>query len=473
VVLGLACAGQFMVVLDVSVVNVALPSIRRGLGFEAASLQWVVTSYSLVFAGFLLLGGRLADLYGRKRVFTFGLLLFSAASLVGGIANSPALLVAARAVQGLGAAVLAPATLTILTTTFGESERRAKALGAWTAVGAAGGAAGNLVGGVLTEYLSWRWTLLINVPIGAVVVLLALPLLPVGRAAEQVGTRLDVPGALLATAGLTTLVYGVAQADPRGWGDGVTLAALGIGAALLVAFVFVEARLTRAPLMPLRLFGNRSVSAGNGVMVLVGAAFIPMWYFLSLSMQNVLGYSALRTGIAYLPHTTMIVVGSRAAPYLMKKTGDRLLIMAGATIAAVGFVWQSRITADSGYVTGILGPALLMCLGLGLLMPPVTSAVTSGVAHEDAGIASGLMNAARQVGGSLGLAVLATTVAAGGHTGPASATGYGHAFLTIAGVLGAVVTLSCALPAGRVRDAKGNSPGTEEEEAAPAWAGRR
>lgn len=287
-------------------------------------------------------------------------------------------------------------------------------------------------------------------------ILLTASLLP-GRGTGRDAQRLDLRGAVLATVGLTSLVYGISQADPRGWSDPVTLAAPAGGAAVLCLFLLAEARPARSPLLPLRLFGSRSVSAGNGVIALVGAAFIPMWYFLSLSMQNVLHYSALRTGVAYIPHTTMIVVGSRLAPRLMKLIGHRTLIMSGAAVSAAGFLWQSRLAPDSGYPAGILGPALLMCLGLGLLMTPVTAAVTSGVAASDAGIASGLMNATRQVGGSLGLAVLATVAGdAANAAGPARA--YGHAFEVIAGILIAVILLAGALPAGRPDAAAEHEP---------------
>ncbi|MFL6071950.1 MAG: MFS transporter [Mycobacteriales bacterium] len=448
--LTIACAGQFMVVLDVSVVNVALPSIRRGLHFDPAGLQWVVNAYALTFAGFLLLGGRLADLYGRKRVFLTGLALFAAASLGGGLASTAGMLVAARAVQGVGAAVLAPATLTILTTVFTEPAARARALGTWTAMGAAGGATGGLIGGTLTEYLSWRWILLINVPVGAVAIALAAVFLTERvRSSDDGPARLDVPGALLATIGLAGLTYGIVQTQVRGWGAAGTLVPLAGGAAVLAAFVATEARMARAPLMPPRLFRSRAVSAGNLVMLLLGAAFITMWYFLSLYLQNVKHYGALRTGFAFTPHTVMIVAGARLAPRLLPRFGARPMIIAGAVAAAAGFAWQSRIGPHTPYLPGVFGPALLMCGGLGLMMTPVATTVTSGARPGDAGVVSGLMNAARQVGGSLGLAVLATL--AGRHTGsPANlATGYGQAFLGSAAILVAVIPVAAALPARR------------------------
>jgi EmrB/QacA subfamily drug resistance transporter len=445
VVLAVTCAGQFMVVLDVSVVNVALPAMRRSLGFDTVGLQWVVTAYALTFAGFLLLGGRLADLYGRKRIFLLGLALFSVSSLVGGLSATPGMLIAARAVQGLGAAVLAPATLTILTTTFSGTAERTRALAAWAATGAAGGAAGSLIGGVLTDYLSWRWILLINVPIGAVVIVLATYVITEGTG--PTGRRLDVPGAVLATGSLTAIVYGIVQTQTRGWGDPQTLGSLAGGFLALGAFLLVEGRVAKAPLMPLRLFRSRGVSVGNFVILLLGASFIPMWYFLSLYMQNVLHYSPLKAGLGFLPHTLAIIAGARLAPYVLPRVGARLLIAVGAVSAAAGFLWQAQLSPTGTYVSELLGPALLMCAGVGLMMTSVTTTVTSGADRSDAGIASGLMNAMRQVGGSLGLAVLATLTGRHGTSPAALTSGYSHAFLAIAAFLALVAAVSPALPA--------------------------
>ncbi|WP_199431085.1 MFS transporter [Qaidamihabitans albus] len=458
-VLLLVCAAQFMVVLDISVVNVALPVVRDALGFGPAGLQWVVTGYALTFAGCLLLGGRLADLYGRRRVFAGGLALFTVASLVGGLATSPWMLIAARAVQGLGAAVVAPATLTILTTSFPEGARRTRALATWTAVGIAGGAAGNLVGGALTEFLSWRWILLVNVPIGALAILLANRSLPAGDEPGR-GPRLDVAGAVLATAGLASLTFGIAQTRTLGWGDPAIAAALAAGVAALAAFVVVEARFARAPLLPLRLFRIRAISGGNVVLLLAGACFNPMWYFLALSMQDVLGYGALRTGLGFLPHTLLtIAVGMRLTPWLMRYVPSRTLIAAGAAVAAAGFAWQSRITPDSDYLTGIFGPAILISVGGGLLNTPITTTVTSGVGESDAGAASGLMNTTKQVGGALGLAALVTVAGSQLATAEALAAGYGRAFLAIAAILVAAALVAPVLPgrSAAVRDSSGGA----------------
>jgi EmrB/QacA subfamily drug resistance transporter len=434
---------------DVSVVNVALPAIRSSLGFDAVGLQWVVTAYALTFAGFLLLGGRFADLYGRRRIFLLGLVLFSASSLVGGLATTPGMLIAARGVQGLGAAVLAPATLTILTTTFAEPARRTWALSIWSATAAAGGAAGSLVGGLLTEYLSWRWILLINVPIGAAVIVLAAYV--VSESTRDGERRLDVPGAVLATGGLAAVVYGIVQTQTRGWADPRTLAGLAAGCAALGAFIVVELRLTRAPLLPPRLFRSRAISVGNLVILLLGASFIPMWYFLSLYMQNVLHYSAVRAGLGFVPHTFAIIAGAQLAPRVLPRLGARWLVAAGASAAAAGFLWQGQLTPTGSYASGLLGPAILMCGGLGLLITTITTTVTSGAGRSDAGIASGLLNATRQVGGSLGLAVLATLAGRHASTPAALTAGYGHAFLAIAAFLALAVLAAPWLPA-RPRD---------------------
>ncbi|MGX5210903.1 MFS transporter [Streptomyces violaceus] len=445
-VLGLVCAAQFMVVLDVSVVNVALPSIRPALGFAQRDLPWVVNAYGLAFAGLLLLGGRLADVLGHRLAFVLGMALFSAASLAGGLAVSPGSLIAARAVQGAGASLLAPATLTVLTVTFPEGPVRTRALAVWTAVGVAGGAAGNLIGGALTEYLSWRWILLVNVPIGAAGVLLGARLLP-GARDSRARPHLDIPGAALATSGIAALTYGLAQAESRGWSDALTLGMTTAGVLVMAGFVWVEARAARAPLVPLRLFRIRSVGVGNLLLLLTGACLIPMWYFLSLYMQQVLHYGPLRTAVGFLPHTLVtMTVGARLAPRLLQHAEPRTLIITSAAVSAAGFWWQSRITPDSGYLDGVLGPALLISVGSGLLLTPITSAVTSGVDPADAGAASGLMNTTKQVGGALGLALLSTVAAADVPGLRALTAGYSQAFLVIAGVLAVVAVVSLALP---------------------------
>lgn len=438
-----ACAGQFLVVLDVSVVNTALPSMRSDLGMSAIGLQWVVNAYSIAFAGFMLLGGRAGDLFGRKRMFLVGLGLFTVASLAGGLAQAEWQLLAARAVQGLGAAVLAPATLTILTSAVPEGPARIRAIGTWSAVGAGGGAAGGLVGGVLTDLLSWRWVLLINVPIGALVVVAGVAWLTESRAGEA--RRLDVPGAVLVTAGLATLAYGIVQTEEKGWTAAATLVPLIAGLVLLGLFLLVEAR-TKVPLMPLKLFRVRSVSAANAAMFVCGGGMFAMWFFMTLYAQNVLGYSALKAGLALIPSSLTIVFGSKLAPRLMRVLGAKNVSVLGILVAAAGFGWQSLMTADGGYVTSIMLPGIVMMFGAGLATTPLASLGTSGAEPADAGLVSGLINTSRTMGGALGLAVLSTVSASrmGGSTTPEALTaGYAMAFRTSGFILlaGVVVLL--------------------------------
>ncbi|MHC0432195.1 MFS transporter [Streptomyces sp. O3] len=437
-----ACAGQFLVVLDVSVVNTALPSMRADLGMSAIGLQWVVNAYAIAFAGFMLLGGRAGDLFGRKRMFLLGLGLFTAASLAGGLAQVEWQLLAARAVQGLGAAVLAPSTLTILTSAVPEGPARVRAIGTWTAVGAGGGAAGGLVGGVLTDLLSWRWVLLINVPIGALVLLAAGLWISESRVG---GSRLDLPGALLATGGLATLAYGIVQTESAGWTASATLLPLAAGLALLGAFLLVEAR-TRVPLMPLKLFRVRSVSAANVAMFVCGGAMFVMWMFMTFYAQNVLGYTPLEAGLALVPSSLTVIVGSKLAPRLMPRLGAKNVSLLGMVVSAVGFGWQSTLTVDGAYVTSIMLPGVVMMLGAGLAATPLASLATSGADPADAGLVSGLINTSRTMGGALGVAVLSTvaaTVTGGLDTADALTSGYAMAFRTSAGILlfGALLTL--------------------------------
>ncbi|MFF3497796.1 MFS transporter [Streptomyces sp. NPDC003247] len=440
-VVALACAGQFLVVLDVSVVNVALPSMRAELGMGAAGLQWVVNAYAISFAGFMLLGGRAGDLYGRKRMFLVGLALFTVASLAGGLARDDWQLLLARAVQGLGAAVLAPATLTIVTAAVPEGAARARAIATWTAVGAGGGAAGGLVGGVLVDLLSWRWVLLINVPVGAVVLAGALARLTESRAGD--GRRLDLPGALLVTAGLATLAYGISRTEAEGWTAAAVLVPLAAGLALIALFLAVEAR-TAAPLMPLGLLRLRPVASANTAMFLTGSAMFCMWYFMTLYAQNALGYTPLEAGLALMPSSLAIVLGSKLAPRLMRAAGARTVAALGALVAAAGFGWQSTMSADGAYLTAIMLPGVLMMLGAGLSATPLAALATSGAAPGEAGLVSGLVNTSRTMGGSLGLAVLSTVAAArtdGRATPEALTEGYALAFRTGTGVLLAAAAL--------------------------------
>jgi EmrB/QacA subfamily drug resistance transporter len=443
VVIALACAGQFLVVLDVSVVNVALPSMRADLGLSAPGLQWVVNAYSIAFAGFMLLGGRAGDLYGRKRMFLVGLALFTLASAAGGLAQEGTHLLLARAVQGLGAAVLAPSTLTIITSAVPEGAARARAIATWTAVGAGGGAAGGLVGGLLVDGLSWRWVLLINVPVGAIVLACAAYRLVESRAGD--GRRLDLPGALLVTAGLATLAYGIVQTEAEGWTAAATLVPLCSGAALIGVFLVVEAR-TGAPLMPLKLLRLRSVASANAAVFVSGSAMFCMWFFMTLYAQNVLGYSPLGAGLALVPSSLAVVVGSKSAPRLMPVVGARNVAVLGTLLAAAGFGWQSAMTADGPYLTAIMFPGVLMMAGAGLAATPLAALATSGAAPEDAGVVSGLVNTSRVMGGSLGLAVMSTIAASrtgGSVSGEALTAGYALAF-RVSGVMllaGAVLML--------------------------------
>jgi EmrB/QacA subfamily drug resistance transporter len=404
----ICCVAQFMVVLDVSIVNVALPSISADLRFDPASLAWVVNAYTLAFAGFLLLGGRAADLLGRREVFAGGLALFALASLAGGLAQSELTLVLARAAQGLGGAVVAPATLSILTTGFPEGSERNRALGLWGAMGAIGGASGALLGGLLTEALSWRWILFVNVPIGLLGALVALRVVQAGRRDAGATRQFDLAGALTVTVGLVVLTYGIVQTDEHGWGSARTLLTLAAGAALLAVFVVVEGRLAARPLVPLRIFGSRALSAANAVVFCLGGSVFAMWYFVSLYLQQVLGYSPLEAGVAFLPMPITIAACTQAATRLTGRYGAGPVLAFGMAMIAAGMLLFARVPPDGGYVPDVLGPALLCSAGIGFSFVPVTIAATAGVDRTEAGLASGLVNTSRQMGGSLGLALLAT-----------------------------------------------------------------
>ena len=405
-ILLLACLAQFMVILDVSVVNVALPAIRNALRFSEQDLQWVVNAYTVTFAGFLLLGGRAADLLGRRRVFISGLVLFALSSLAGGLADSQTLLIAARAAQGLGGAIIAPASLSILTTTFEEGPARNRAVGIWGAMGGAGGAAGVLLGGVLTDLLSWRWILFINVPIGLLAAVFAERYILETRVAAK-RKSFDLAGAISATLGLTVLVFGIVRTGVTGWGSASTLAMIAAGTALLVAFVAIEGRVAQVPLMPLRIYSSRTLSAANVVVLLIGAAVFAMWFFLSLYLQQVLGYSPLRAGLAFLPMTLCIVAGSTLASRAVTRVGPKPMLVAGMVAQAAGLALFTQITPGGSYLGEIVVPSLLVAIGIGFAFVPVTIAAVAGVPSEEAGLASGLVNTSRFVGGALGLALLA------------------------------------------------------------------
>ncbi|MFI6816001.1 MFS transporter [Nonomuraea sp. NPDC050328] len=439
-IVGLVCLAQFMVVLDVSIVNVALPAMDGALHLGPEGLQWVVNGYILTFAGFLLLGGRAADLFGRRRTFLAGLAVFTLASLAGGLATTPEVLIAARAIQGLGAAVIAPATLTILTTVIPAGPARVRAIATWGAVGAAGGAMGSLAGGLLTDYLSWRWILLINTPLGAVAIIAALRRLAESRDAGSGG--LDLAGAIMVTLGLSALEFGMLQTPAYGWSSPRTWVPMGAGVLALAVFVLVQARFARAPLMPLRVFRSRAVSGALLVQFLLGMAGFAVWYFLSLYMQQVLHYSALQAGLAFLPHTLAIIVATKSTPWLLDRVGLRTLLVTGTLVAAAGFAWQATITPGSGLLTGLVLPGVLITGGMGLTSAPIAMTATAGAAPGEAGLVSGVLNTSRQAGGSLGLAALTALAAGGGE--PSS--GYGTAFWACAGVVAAAVPAVLALP---------------------------
>jgi EmrB/QacA subfamily drug resistance transporter len=456
--LALLCVAQFVVVLDASIVNVALPTIGGALDFSQDDLSWVVNAYVLTFGGFLLLGGRLADLLGRRRVFMGGLILFALASLAGGFAQSEGALIAARAVQGLGAAILSPAALSIVTTTFRDGAERNKALGAWGAVAGSGGAAGVLLGGVLTQYAGWEWVLWVNVPIGIIAALLAPRLIAESRS-ESATRAFDVAGAFTVTAGLSALVYGLVEAPNAGWGSGQTIGLLAAGVVLLGAFAAVERR-SAAPLVPFRIFRLRTLTGANVVGILTGASLFSMFFFISLYMQNVLGYSAIKAGLSYLPLAVSIIVAAGVASQLVTKVGFKAVLAAGMGLIAAGLLWFGQISPSGSFLSDLLGPMLLAAVGLGFAFVPQTIAAVSGIGEHEAGLASGLINTSQQVGGALGLALLSTVAftqiddaAAGGAPSPAVLTdGYADAFMAGAGL--ALLGLIAALTLIRGRDSR-------------------
>ncbi|MGP3775319.1 MFS transporter [Streptomyces sp. SDT5-1] len=439
---------QFMVSLDLSVVNVGLPRIAAGLGFGPLGLTWVVHAYALTFGGLLLLGGKAADRYGRSRVLLVGLGVFGLASLLGGFAQSPGQLVAARAAQGVGAAALAPAALAVLSSTFPAGRARVRAFGVWSAMNAAGGALGVLLGGVLTQYASWRWVMFVSVPMAAVALVLArsgvTPDAPTAR-----GGRPDVLGAALVTAGTGLLVFGVVRTDHYGWGSPVTLGTLALASLLLAAFVVVERTTRREPLVRLGLFGNRWVAGANAYNLLVGAAMAASFYFMSLYLQRVLGVGPALTGLEFLPFALGVVVGSVLAVKLGHRVAPRTLMVAGGLLTAAGFAWFGLIGPEGSFLADVLGPSILASVGFGLCLGPVVSTATAGVAPHETGMASGLLNTSRQLGATLGLAALGTAAqhrSDGSVTPAALSEGYGlglslGAALLFAAVLVALVVL--------------------------------
>jgi EmrB/QacA subfamily drug resistance transporter len=453
--LALLAAAQFVVILDASIVNVALPSIGADLNFSQENLSWVVNAYVLVFGGFLLLGGRMADLLGRRRLFMVGLVVFALASLAGGLSQSEGQLIAARAVQGLGGALLSPAALSLVTVLFAEGAERNKAMGVWGAVAGSGGAVGVLLGGMLTEWAGWEWVLFVNVPVGIAAALLAPRLLPESR--NEGARHFDFAGAISVTAGLSLLVYTLVDANSAGWGSAQTLGLGALSLALIAAFYVIERR-SKAPLMPFPgIFRIRTITGINVSAVLIAAALFSMFFFISLYMQQVLGFSALDAGLAYLPLAVGIIVTAGASAGLVTRFGFKPVLVTGLIVTAAGLLWFTQVDAGGSYVSDLLGPMLLAAVGLGLAFVSMTVAAVSGVEAHEAGLASGLINTSQQIGGALGLAILATVAnsrtddafATGASQASALTEGFQAAFAVGAGFAIAGALLAMVLVSGR------------------------
>ncbi|MFF0289538.1 MFS transporter [Streptomyces sp. NPDC005262] len=404
IALTVIAACQLMVVLDATIVNIALPHIQGALGFSTTDLSWVLSAYTLTFGGLLLLGGRAGDILGRRRVFIAGILVFTLASLLGGLAQEPWQLLAARALQGVGGAIASPTSLALITTTFPEGPERNRAFGVFAAVSAGGGAIGLLTGGMLTEWLDWRWVFFVNVPIGVLIAVLAPMYI---NESERHPGRFDVSGALTSTLGMASLVYGFIRASEEGWRDSLTVGSFGAAVVLLAAFVLIEMR-AKEPITPLRMFADRNRSGTYLIMLSLAAAMVGMFFFIVLFVQNVLDYSPIESGLAFLPVTVAIITGAGLSQRLLPVLGPKPFMITGSTLTGIGLFWQTFISSDSSYVSGVLGPMFLFGLGMGLNFVTLTLTAVSGVAQHEAGAASGLLNASQQVGGSLGLSILVT-----------------------------------------------------------------
>ena len=438
---------QFMVVLDIAIVNVALPSIQTDLGFSQENLQWVISAYALFFGGFLLLGGRVADLLGRRRVFLAGIVIFTVASLISGLAWSETSLIAARAMQGLGAAIVTPAALSIISTTFAEGSERNKALGAWGAVGAFGAVAGVLLGGILTDLLSWQWIFYVNVPVGVAGVV-ATPFL-IAESRDATARSFDIPGAVLVTSGLVALVYAITQANDYGWGSLETLGLFSVAAVLLLAFLVWEAR-SKDPLMPFSIFRLRTLVGANVAGLILGTAMFGMFLMLTLYMQQVLGYSPMKTGLAYLAVAGTAIFWSALAAQLVTRIGVKPVLVIGMTALSAGLIYFTQVSVGGSYLGDLLPGFLLIAVGLGFSFVPISIAALAGVQPSEAGLASGLINTSQQIGGAVGVAV-ASSVAfthmrtlLASHHDPATAltSGFGLAFWVFA-VVGALSVVAC------------------------------
>jgi EmrB/QacA subfamily drug resistance transporter len=458
-VLVLVAAAQFMVVFDATVVNVALPTIQRSVGFSEQSLSWVLNAYTLMFGGFLLLGGRLADRLGRRRLFMVGIALFSAASLLCGVSHSEGMLLVARGLQGLGGAMLSPAALSIILTTFAEGPERNRALSVWGAIAGAGGAVGLLLGGVIVQALSWRWVFFINVPVGAAVLALAPRIVPESRSQSPTRGGYDVEGAVAITLGTMTLVLTLIRAEAWGWTSGRTLAGLAVAVLLIAAFVVIERR-HENPLVPLRIFSNRSLAASDATMLVVAAALFGVFFFCTLYLQQVLGYDALETGVAYLPWTLATITASTLAARVVDRFTPKPVLLCGLLTATTGFLLLTRVSGSGDYASHLLPAMVVLGAGVGMSFVPITISATNGVAPGDSGLASGLLNSTQQVGGSLGLAILTTVstvrttnaLHAGSSLPVALTHGFKGAFIVAASfcALGAVLALAL-LPSRRRR----------------------
>ena len=447
VVLVLICMAQFMVVLDATIVNVALPSIQQDLHLSEGNLQWIVNAYTLVFGGFLLLGGRAGDLLGRKRVFLIGLVVFTAASLLDGLASSEGTLLGARALQGLGAALISPAALSIISTTFAEGAERARALGVWAAIAIGGSAVGLILGGVLTQYFSWPWIFLVNVPVGIVAFVLSLRLVPESR--DELAHRYDVAGAVTVTGGLMALVYAIVDAQSAGWGSARTIGSFVLAAVLLTAFVVIELR-AKSPLVRLSILRIRSLLTANLAMLLAMSGIFAMFFFNTLYLQRVLDFGPLKTGLAFLPLSLGVMISAGIASQLAPRVGVRPVAAVGLLLTAAGLLLLTQLPVRGSYAADVLPALVLSSLGLGAVFMPLTLIATTGLDDHDQGLASGLFNTSQQVGGALGLAVLSTlatskSASAGGSPAHALVVGFHWAFAGGAAMMLAALIVMLAL----------------------------
>jgi EmrB/QacA subfamily drug resistance transporter len=445
VILVLICLAQFMVVLDATIVNVALPSIQKDLGLSEANLQWIVNAYTLVFGGFLLLGGRAGDLLGRKRLFLIGLVIFTTASLLNGLSSSSGQLIGFRGLQGLGAALISPAALSIISTTFAEGKERARALGVWAAIAIGGSAFGLVLGGWLTQSFSWPWIFFVNVPVGVFAFIATFRLVPESKD-EHAHQGYDIAGAVTVTGGLMTLVYAIVKAETAGWGSTTTIGLFLAAIALLTAFVVIETR-SKEPLVRLSIFKTRSLTTANLTMFLVGSGMFAMFFFITLYLQRVLLYHPLKAGLSVLPFTAGIMVSAGLASSLAPRLGVRPVAAVGMVLTAIGMLLFARMPVGGSYVSDVLPGMIVASLGMGAVFMPITLVATTGLKDEDQGLASGLFNTSQQIGGALGLAILAT-IAAGrtqGNSKAALVHGFHYAFAGAAVFVIAALVLMLAL----------------------------